>query len=522
MRFVTRPKTTGPVDLSIVLLDWSCRESFHLLDCLARQTVDRSRYEILWIEFYDRPNPQLAARIDDAARTGRPPPVDTYCLLEMDRGACFHKHLMLNAGLCLARGDVVCFADSDAIARPTFVASVLDKFAGGEEIVLHLDEVRNNHPSFHPFRSPAIEDVTGFGCINWVNGRPAGLLDRADPLHSRNYGACMAARREDLIAVGGSDMHGDYLGHIAGVNEMTWRLVNAGKREVWHGEEWLHHVWHPGQAGDENYAGPHDGMQISLRALRCLHSDRVLPFVENPAIRLLRGGAAGDDPGVLDALIDPLWPEDWRYTRLPGARRAYVLGDRAIRLREHRDDSEEVRGLDARRKPLFGRPLTRGMRLRLIPLALGLLARQLAVKRRAARWSRPRARRGALREWTRKLRALGSFLGRILAFDRHWFRQCWLVLAYAAQERKTDLVLYGRGDAVRILRALAHGLPVRIRAICPPGPGPTHRPDCPTLSESDLAATDATIVVAALVDTPRHVARLEQLGIGRDRILTVQ
>ena len=40
--------------LSIILLDWGVRESFHSLDYLNRQTVARDQYELIWLEFYRR------------------------------------------------------------------------------------------------------------------------------------------------------------------------------------------------------------------------------------------------------------------------------------------------------------------------------------------------------------------------------------------------------------------------------------------------------------------------------------
>lgn len=41
-------------EVSIILIDWSVRESCHILDYLNTQTVERNKYEILWIEYYDR------------------------------------------------------------------------------------------------------------------------------------------------------------------------------------------------------------------------------------------------------------------------------------------------------------------------------------------------------------------------------------------------------------------------------------------------------------------------------------
>jgi len=45
---------SGKPLVTIVLLDWSCRESLHSLDYLANQTIPREQYEIIWIEYYSR------------------------------------------------------------------------------------------------------------------------------------------------------------------------------------------------------------------------------------------------------------------------------------------------------------------------------------------------------------------------------------------------------------------------------------------------------------------------------------
>jgi hypothetical protein len=199
---------------------------------------------------------------------------------------------MYNVGLVLARGEVVVFCDSDAMVRERFIESVVTAFAADERRVLHLDQFRNVRQDLYPFRYPPFEEVLGPGCINNVGGRPRGLVDTADPLHNRNYGACMAARRADLIAIGGADEHLDYLGHICGPYEMTFRLINAGAAELWHPTEFLYHTWHPGQAGDGNYLGPHDGRHMSTTALDALITTRTLPFVENRAVAAMRHGVA--------------------------------------------------------------------------------------------------------------------------------------------------------------------------------------------------------------------------------------
>jgi hypothetical protein len=286
MKILKRSRRQRP-RLSFVLLDWSVRESFHFLDYLSRQSVPRDEFEVVIIEYYSRES--------DALR--RHPEVDTWALLGVPTTSCYHKHLMYNAGIVLARGEILVFCDSDAMARETLVGAILAAFDADPQIVLHLDQFRNMRRDFYPFNFPSFDDVLGSGCINNSGGRTKGVANPDDPLHDRNYGACMCARRQDLIAIGGADEHIDYLGHICGPYEMTFRLVNLGRREVWHDTEFLYHTWHPGQAGVDNYLGPHDGRHMSTTALEALLTRRVTPYVENQAIRMLRehpGSAQAD------------------------------------------------------------------------------------------------------------------------------------------------------------------------------------------------------------------------------------
>jgi hypothetical protein len=97
---------------------------------------------------------------------------------------------------------------------------------------------------------------------------------------------------------------------------MTFRLVNRGLREVWDQNEFMYHTWHPGQAGTDNYFGPHDGMHMSLAAFEALASKRQLPFRENNAIAALRTAGENGGEKVLGALIDPSYLREWNIGRL--------------------------------------------------------------------------------------------------------------------------------------------------------------------------------------------------------------
>ncbi len=301
MRFIKRSTRATP-KVSLILLDWSVRESFHLLHYLGRQSVDRNQFEVAVIEYYAREAEALKPFAGE---------VDTWTLLEMPESCVYHKHLMYNCGIALCRGEIIVLCDSDAMVKEGFIQTIIDSFARQDRIVLHLDQFRNNRRDFYPFNYPSFEEVLGGGCINNCGGKTAGVLDRVDPLHSRNYGACMCARRADLIAIGGADEHVDYLGHICGPYEMTFRLSNRGLKEVWHETEFLYHTWHPGQAGVDNYQGPHDGRQMSSTALEGFVTKRIRPLVENRAIRYLRTGEELDGGWIGSYLIDERYRRDW-------------------------------------------------------------------------------------------------------------------------------------------------------------------------------------------------------------------
>ena len=292
--------------ISLILLDWGVRESFHLLHYLKQQTVPRDAFEVILIEYYSGISEPLRQFESE---------VDLWVLLDMPGDCYYHKHLMYNTGIVMSRGYVVMIADSDAMVRPTFLETVLRRFESEPDLVYHMDEFRNIRRDFYPFNYPTFEEVLGDGCINNRGGKTTGILDRIDPVHTRNYGSCMCARRADLIAIGGADEDLSYLGHVCGPYDMTFRLMNAGRGLCWETDEYLYHTWHPGSDGVDNYMGPHDGKNMSITAFRALCSGRVPPLVENGAIRLLRMGSSAD---VRECVIDPKYAEAFSRRRLGG------------------------------------------------------------------------------------------------------------------------------------------------------------------------------------------------------------
>ena len=148
------------------------RESFHLLHYLRRQTVPREAFEVVVVEYYDCVSPALTPFREM---------VDTWVLLEMPAACYYHKHLMYNAGLVLARGEVVVFCDSDAMVRERFLESVVTAFAADERRVLHLDQFRNVRQDLYPFAYPPFEDVVGPGLHQQRRRAAAGIGGHGGP-----------------------------------------------------------------------------------------------------------------------------------------------------------------------------------------------------------------------------------------------------------------------------------------------------------------------------------------------------
>lgn len=288
--------------VSLILLDWDVRESFHILDYLSKQDVPREDFEVIIVEFFSR-------KYDGISKYESQ--VDTWVALQMPENCYYHKHYMYNVGIALAHGDIVTICDSDAMVRPGFIRSIVDEFDKNPNQILHLDQFRNARHEYYPFNFPSFEKVLGAGCYNKVGDVTLGIEEKVDPLHKRNYGACMCARREDVIAIGGSDEYIDYLGHICGPYDMTFRLFNSGKREHWHTGEFLYHTWHPGTAGFDNYLGPHDGRHVSITSIDSLTSGRVMPLWENNAIRLMRKGHKLEDEEIFCELVNENQIASW-------------------------------------------------------------------------------------------------------------------------------------------------------------------------------------------------------------------
>jgi hypothetical protein len=485
-------------EVSIILLDWSCRESFHSLTYLKNQTVERRQYEIIWIEYYNRHSPEIGVGLKEAQEAGQAPIVDQWIVMGMPRNVYFHKHLMYNIGIVSGRGKIITLCDSDAMFTPTFVESIIKSFGEDRNIVLHMDEFRNNDSRFYPFNYPSVEEVVGHGCINWRDGKTTGLLDNVDPLHSRNYGACMAALREDLIDIGGADEHIDYLGHICGPYEMTFRLVNAGKREVWHEKEFLYHVWHPGQAGQGNYLGPHDGRHMSTTALKVRRTGRMLPLVENRGVQMLRFKS---DIVASDQIFDRALPrkiEHWEIARVEKRNKSLLKSLWKL--------SWEVFWKPFKIGNLFmEKP---GVALRIADTLLKMLFGGLFEGKKPFKRT--------LREVYRKYLLITN----INKYNDYAINKCKILVRKLVAANIHEVALYGTDDVAGVFYNLITHSPVKINAVYDDSGGERWL-GFDILTLDHIKGFNDHVVVPNLVGAERKVELLKGMGLREEQIILI-
>jgi len=494
MRLLKR-KIRNKARLSIILVDWGVRESFHILQYLSRQTVDRELFEVIVVEFYAHVSPAVGRFVEV---------VDSWILLENQKHCYYHKHLLYNAGILLANGEQVMIVDSDAMVQEKFVEKIIRVFDEHPTSVLHVDQFRNNRQDLYPFNFPAFDEVVGEGCINNLNGRTIGLWNDIDPLHTRNYGACMCARKKDLLAIGGADEHIDYLGHICGPYEMTFRLVNYGRKEIWLNDEFTYHTWHPGQAGENNYVGPHDGRHLSSRALQAKFNGRILPFVENRAIQELRLAHA---PVPLDQSLGSVLSEE--------------------RLQNW--TTENVANL----QPHIWRTLLsfrrRVVALRLLKTFAKLLLNRVRTKAvqliRKPKTGEPTGSSdvGQLRSsakevctWTKAKMFLTTTLEFFVSMI-HRSKDC---LSTALAEGHSQVSLYGTDDLAEILYDLTFELPVKIKSVYSEGDDKRFHGVAVLPIEKCYLDNDP-IIVTNSTRMEDKLKRLKLVGVSPDRVIVM-
>jgi glycosyltransferase involved in cell wall biosynthesis len=205
--------------ISIILIDGSFRESFHALDFFGRQTFPHEQYELIWVEYYDKVDPRLAAK---AAQ------YPNFQIITLGRTGLYHSAYCRNAGVRASRGELIVYADGDVVVEEDFLQLIWNEHQKTDDLVIFLyrrDEPRAAHRA------------------DWdlAHLQAAGRIQ-----HTQNYGACFSVRRQWLVEINGWEQHVVFASHFNyhGLDIYT-RFKNLGLAVKWHPGIRLYHPWHP-------------------------------------------------------------------------------------------------------------------------------------------------------------------------------------------------------------------------------------------------------------------------------------
>lgn len=200
------------------------------LDGLARQTVDRARFEVLVID--SASSPSAAPRLADLAQ------VHGARLLRLDRPGV---SLARNAGAQAARAPVIAYLDDDAIPAPDWVGSILCALANGPRPALIGGRILPRWEAPLPPWWPR----SLVGVLSIIEHEGHGEYRTPDlPRGLEPYAANMVVDVAALCAVGG---FGGELGRYGGVLlsdeevRLAWALQDAGHRIVYDSRIVVHH-----------------------------------------------------------------------------------------------------------------------------------------------------------------------------------------------------------------------------------------------------------------------------------------
>ncbi len=207
--------------ISVVMVDGAFRERYDSIDFMAKQNLPADRYELIWVEYFDKIDPDLQQRIDTASKT------HNFRTITLGRKGHYHSSYCFNRGIIEAKGELLVIPDADVIAEPNFLEKVLQDHAGYDRLVTYYH--RYNEPESQRAEQVDIEH----------------LRDVCELTNPSNHGACIATRRKWFIEINGYEQSPIFAtGFHANDKDVYARLCSLGLMVRWNPDVKLYHPWH--------------------------------------------------------------------------------------------------------------------------------------------------------------------------------------------------------------------------------------------------------------------------------------
>ncbi len=210
--------------VSVICWDASFRDHFDAIDCLLRQTLPPERLEIVFVEYYERPNPTVTQMLCDQ-------PHARIVTLHNPGPARQNEHIIgacVNEGIRRSNGDMVVVPDADVLFEDDLLEEIVRRHERVEDLALYFYRV-DEPPCARP-APRTIREIGRVGSIRYPN----------------NYGGCLSVRRRWLEAINGYEEDPLWRGYSAVGRDTAVRLKALGLCIQWHPEKFLYHGFHPG------------------------------------------------------------------------------------------------------------------------------------------------------------------------------------------------------------------------------------------------------------------------------------
>ena len=247
---MTKPK------ISIIVYDGSFRQRFFQVDSLVNQTLDKDKFEYIFVENFDKVNPKLKDKLQDTSLT--------YKLITLNREKSYHLGKCANEGVRQAQGDIIVIADADTYLEPNILEQTLNYHSSNSNLVLYI--YRYDEPKPPMLRNS--DKIT-----------LSVLQSSCESLNPENYGGFMSVSKNNYVKSGGYDESIYWSGrNSAGAKGLRVRYENMGLECKWSDDLKIYHACHENAFDNDRWNGFRVESQWKLIDMR-KENDTIKPLI---------------------------------------------------------------------------------------------------------------------------------------------------------------------------------------------------------------------------------------------------
>lgn len=206
--------------ISVIMVDGGYRPHFEVMTSLNKQTMATTDYEVLWIEYFDRVQPELVDKINLLPNSR---------VYTLNLSGIYHSSICFNYGITHALGELLVIVDADVLMEDNFLETLWQEHLNHDRLVMYIFRFDEPHRT-----TPYCFDMDY-------------LKKNCTLTNPYNYGGCLTVRKKWLLEINGYECCGIFHtggDHANGLDVFT-RFKNLGLPVMWHPHLRLYHPWHP-------------------------------------------------------------------------------------------------------------------------------------------------------------------------------------------------------------------------------------------------------------------------------------